>query len=75
MKQYENVKDYPGLVRDLETNAILNVDYSKVQQAILLKEKRKKDKEERLNFERRISNIENDMAEIKTALQTLIRNL
>lgn len=72
MKAYESVKGYPNLVRDPNSNAILNVDYQAIELARANKEARRQAKR---NLENRIENLEKDLGDIKNALNTLIEKL
>jgi hypothetical protein len=60
------VAGYPNLVRDTTNGVILNTDKASVQKAVAAK-KAKKEQEERL------SAIEGDLKEIKTALNALLK--
>jgi len=66
------IKDEPNLIRDLETNAILNVNYNKEIEDFNLKRQKiiqeKKDKEE---TKIRLAKIEEDMLEIKNLLKEI----
>ena len=66
------VKGYPNLVRDPESNAIINLDIQGIEQAKANKEARKRARE---NFEHRIDTLEKDIGEIKDALNALIQKL
>ncbi len=63
---YVEVAGYPNLVRDTTNGVILNTDKASVQKAIATK-KAKKEQEGRL------SAIEGDLKEIKTALNALLK--
>lgn len=73
-KDYLKVEGYPELVRDMETGALLNIDYDKVR----LAQKRKMHLESTRNKEQhndnRISALENDISEIKYMLSELLKS-
>jgi len=72
MKEYIEVAGYPGLVRDPDTGAILNVNFEEIEIAKTQKLLRKKQKQE---TEQRLSSLETDIKEIKFALNTLLQKL
>lgn len=68
MTNYAKVKDNRGLVRDMESKAILNVDH----QALLEHRRKKKTMGEVLNQSKRIDKLEDDISDIKKMLMHLI---
>lgn len=72
MNRYVPVKGYSGLVRDKETNAIINTDKSAIQRAREQKEIRKLKREEEKELHQKVNSLESDMAEIKYMLRNLI---
>lgn len=75
MKEYLEVDGYPGLVRDVESNAILNVDFEKIAAARKRKAEKLQRRQEKNASEARLSRIEEEMAEIKMVLKLLVENL
>lgn len=69
------VKGYPGLVRDPDTNAILNVDVQAIELARAKKLARQEKKNKDDQLETRLSGLENDMKDIKDLLTLLTKNL
>jgi len=69
------VKGYPGLVRDPDTNAILNVDVQAIELARAKKLARQEKKKKDDQLETRLSGLENDMKDIKDLLTLLTKNL
>ena len=65
MNRYVPVKGHSGLVRDTETNALINVDKSAIQQAREKKELRRKKKREEQELKQRVSSLETDISDIK----------
>lgn len=65
---YKKVEGHPGLIRDLETNAIINNDKSAYQNYVQLREQKLREKE-------RLDKLENEVGEIKSLLQKLVDKL
>lgn len=72
MNRYIPVKGYSGLVRDTETNAILNTDESVAQRAREQKQLRKMKREEEKELKMKVNSLETDVSEIKQMLAELI---
>ncbi len=68
MSDFAKVKDYKGLVRDMRTKAILNTD----QESLINHRKNKSKLKEMMNNSQKISNIENEIEDIKKMLLILI---
>ena len=65
------IKDKDGLVRDMETKAILNVDYNVLAKDQVFKEKAKKDKE----MQSTINNLKEEVASIKGDISKILELL
>ena len=65
---YLKVKDHDNLVRDKDTNVIININRSEIEQA-------KKRKAERIKKEQEINNLKNEVSEIKSMLTKVIEKL
>ena len=65
---YKKVEGHPGLIRDLESNAVINNDKSAYQNYVQLREQKLKEKE-------RLDKLENEVGEIKSLLQKLVDKL
>ena len=65
------IKDKDGLVRDIETKAILNVDYNVLAKDQIFKEKIKKDKE----MQSTINNLKEEVASIKGDISKILELL
>ena len=65
---YKKVEGHPGLIRDLESNAVINNDKSAYQNYIQMREQKLREKE-------RLDNLENEVGEIKSLLQKLVDKL
>jgi len=74
MSKYVPVKGYSGLVRDTETNALINVNSSEIEQARERKRLKLQKKEEEQTLKIRVESIENDLTEIKSLLKALLEN-
>lgn len=72
MSRYIPVKGYSGLVRDTETNAIINTDRSAIQRAREQKELRKMKRAEERELKNKVDSLESDVSEIKQMLAELI---
>jgi len=66
--EYKKVEGHPGLIRDLESNAVINNDKSAYQNYVQLREQKLKEKE-------RLDKLENEVGEIKSLLQKLVDKL
>ena len=64
---YKKIKEYSGLVRDTNTNAIISVNGDAYYAAKLRKRKAQKESQE-------LKNLKKEMTEIKSLLKTLINN-
>ena len=66
--EHRKVEGHPGLIRDLETNAVINNDKSAYQNYILVGDQKLRERE-------RLDKLENEVGEIKFLLQKLVDNL
>lgn len=67
MKKYAKVEGHSSLIRDLQTNAIINTDHISSKQYDSVKKKRQEEKT-------RLEKLENDINDIKTLLQQLLND-
>ena len=65
---YLKVKGHENLVRDKDTNVVININRSEIEQA-------KKRKAERIKKEQEINNLKNEVSEIKSMLTKVIEKL
>lgn len=65
MKKYLKVEGHPGLVRDPESGAILNINTSELEQRSKVKSAKRKERE-------RVDKLETELSEIKYLLQQLL---
>ena len=72
MSNFIPVKDNNDLVRDPNTDQIINTNRNSYQQYIHRREKRKIEKEKSLNIEDDIANLKSELGEIKSLLKELV---
>lgn len=72
MSRYVPVKGHSGLVRDTESNALINVDKTAIQNAREKKELRRKKRQEDQELHQRVESIESDINEIKKMLEMIV---
>jgi len=75
MSKYVPVKGHSGLVRDTETNALINVNASEIEQARERKRLKIQKREEEETLKRKVEMIENDVSDIKRLLENLINKI
>lgn len=75
MSRYVPVKGYSGLVRDTETNAILNTNASEIEQARERKRLRKEKQEQETAMKRDLEGVKRDFQEMKEMLSLLLKRL
>lgn len=71
-KQYAKVEGHSHLLRDLETNAIINTDTFTYDQYTTLKNKRKSEKKKLESLEDDLQSVKSDLNEIKTLLKDFL---
>ena len=72
MSNFIPVKDNNDLVRDPNTDQIINTNRNAYQQYVNRREKRKIEKKKSLNVEEDIANLKNELSEIKSLLKELV---
>ena len=72
MSNFIKVEGNDNLVRDRNTNQIINTNESEYQQYITRRKQKKLEKEKALNVERDISSLRNEITEIKDLLRSLV---
>ena len=72
MSNFIPVEGNNDLVRDNNTNQIINTNESEYQQYITRSKQKKLEKEKALNVERDISSLRNEITEIKDLLRSLV---
>ena len=66
------VEGHPHLVRDVETNAIINTNSDAIALARLKKQQKLEKKKQQKHLESRITNLESDIKDIKNLLESLV---
>ena len=72
MSNFIPVEGNTDLVRDNNTNQIINTNESEYQQYITRRKQKKLEKEKALNVERDISSLRDEITEIKDLLRSLV---
>ena len=72
MSNFIPVEGNNDLVRDNNTNQIINTNESEYQQYITRRKQKKLEKEKALNVERDISSLRNEITEIKDLIRSLV---
>ena len=72
MSNFIPVKGNNDLVRDPNTDQIINTNRNAYQQYVNRREKRKIEKEKSLNIEEDIANLKSELGEIKSLLKELV---
>lgn len=75
MDKYLKVEGHDGLVRDISTGAVLNINKVEIERAKELKKQKLLEKENQQSINNRIESLENDVSEIKSLLLNLIEKL
>lgn len=70
---YLRVEDKDGLVRDCETNAIINIDMDSYNKYIQTYKNKLKEKERIDKLENNLNEIKSDIEEIKSLLKGIIK--
>ena len=69
---YLKVKGHNDLFRDPSTNSIINVNMTEYQQYLTRKSKKEEENEKFNNLENDVSELKQDLDEIKTLLRNLV---
>ena len=72
MSDYIPVEGNTDLVRDPNTDQIINTNESAYQQNITRRQKRKSEKEKALTVEQDLANLKNELGEIKSLLKDFV---
>jgi N-glycosylase/DNA lyase len=72
MSRYVKVEGVPGLVRDIESNALINVNAKEIELAQKQKRIREQSKANYHKLEDTVETLQKDMCEIKEALAILL---
>lgn len=74
MERYQKVQGYNNLVRDKKTGTILNTNKNEIVQARKLKETRQREKQKIESLTEEVSNLKQDIDEIKSLLFRLVED-
>ena len=74
MTEYLKVKSDVSLVRDMNSNAIVNQNQSEYDKFMSLSKKKYKEKNELDTMKSDLNALKSDMEEIKSLLKTMVRN-
>tara|TARA_A100001391_G_C5034038_1_gene269153 strand:- start:10 stop:237 length:228 start_codon:yes stop_codon:yes gene_type:complete len=72
MTNFIKVEGNDNLVRDRNTNQIINTNESEYQQYIARRKRKKVEKEKALSVEEDLANLKSEMSEIKSLLKELV---
>ena len=72
MNNYVKVESDQSLVRDLDSNAIVNTDKDEYQKFLNLSEKRYKEKMEYENLKTDVKSLKDDLNETKSLLKSIV---
>ena len=72
MSDYIPVEGNADLVRDPDTDQIINTNENAYQQYIIRRQKRKSEKEKALTVEQDLANLKSELGEIKSLLKELV---
>ena len=72
MTNFIKVEGNDNLVRDRNTNQIINTNESEYQQYIARRKRKKVEKEKALSVEEDLANLKSEMREIKSLLKELV---
>ena len=74
MTEYLKVKSDVSLVRDMDSNAIVNQNQSEYDKFMSLSKKKYNEKNELDTMKSDLDALKNDMEEIKSLLKSMVRN-
>lgn len=75
MSKYVPVKGHSGLVRDTESNALINLNAAEIEQARERKRLKLQKREEEKSLKDKVEAIESEITEIKSMLKILINKI
>ena len=75
MTKYVPVKGHSGLVRDTESNALINLNASEIEQARERKRLKIEKRQDEMCLKSRVETMESELTEIKSMLKILINKI
>lgn len=73
IENYSLVDGYKDLIRDEDSNAIVNTNYSEFEQYVSIRSQKEKENLKIQSLESEVATIKGDLNEIKTLLRSLIK--
>ena len=70
--KYLKVEGHPGLLRDPNTNSIINTNMSEYQEYLSRRETKNNENQKIQNLESDVANMKGDLDEIKSLLRSLV---
>lgn len=70
--EYYGIEGYSDLVRDPETNSVININSLEYQQYLKRREVKNEKKEKVQNIEEKVASMKSDIDEIKSILKELL---
>lgn len=75
MSRYVPVEGFSGLVRDNESNAILNVNHEEIELARERKRLSKLKRQQEIQLKEKVNQLEQDMSHIKNSIDLILQKL
>ena len=75
MSRYVPVEGFSGLVRDNESNAILNVNHEEIELARERKRLSKLKRQQEMQLKEKVESLESDVNDIKKSLDLILEKL
>lgn len=75
MSKYVPVKGHSGLVRDTESNALINLNAAEIEQARERKRLKLEKRQSEQSLKDKVEAIESELSEIKSMLKNLINKI
>lgn len=72
IENYSLVDGYKDLIRDEDSNAIVNTNYSEFEQYVSIRSQKEKENLKIQSLESEVATIRGDLNEIKTLLRSLV---
>jgi len=72
MNKYMKVQSDDSLIRDMDTNAIVNTNKTEYDKFMKLSERKHKEKVEYETLKSDVKNLQNDLKEIKSLLKSIV---
>ena len=73
--EYHGVTGHSDLLRNAETQSIVNANHSDYQKYVARRDAKKRESEKTHNIEEDLANLKSEMTEIKSLLKELVTNV